>query len=177
MDYKHQGALRQSDQRFTNNNSITIATTREWLAALQTMLKTIRVRSVCNVSVQVKRERAVHGLFGAHGFSCLVGRTWAPYWGSTCRWQQRHVILPSLLAGQPYEFVPLEWLKRWLDDSTATKEIDNSQFLCSHGKLHPDKVGDAKRVSTVAAQTLYQRYGGGPWLDGRPGLSLSTHHV
>ncbi|KAG7279597.1 hypothetical protein CRUP_011690 [Coryphaenoides rupestris] len=79
--------------------------------------------------------------------------------------KELYELLP-VQEGQPYEFVPLEWLKRWLDDSTATKEIDNSQFLCSHGKLHPDKVGEAKRVSTVAAQTLYQRYGGGPWLDG-----------
>uniref|UniRef100_A0A8C5CU12 ubiquitinyl hydrolase 1 n=1 Tax=Gadus morhua TaxID=8049 RepID=A0A8C5CU12_GADMO len=66
----------------------------------------------------------------------------------------------------PYEFVPLEWLKKWLDDSTATKEMDNSLFLCSHGKLHPDKVGEAKRVSMAAAHILYQRYGGGPRLDG-----------
>ncbi|KAM6980044.1 ubiquitin carboxyl-terminal hydrolase 48 isoform 2-T3 [Aplochiton taeniatus] len=66
---------------------------------------------------------------------------------------------------QPYEFLPLEWLKKWLDDSTATKEIDNSNFLCSHGKLHPDKVGEAKRISLVAAQLLYERYGGGPRLD------------
>uniref|UniRef100_A0A667YVX3 ubiquitinyl hydrolase 1 n=1 Tax=Myripristis murdjan TaxID=586833 RepID=A0A667YVX3_9TELE len=65
-----------------------------------------------------------------------------------------------------YEFIPLEWLKKWLDDSIATKEIDNSLFLCSHGKLHPDKVGEAKRVSLRAAQLLYQRYGGGPRLDG-----------
>ncbi|XP_046881720.1 ubiquitin carboxyl-terminal hydrolase 48 isoform X1 [Hypomesus transpacificus] len=67
--------------------------------------------------------------------------------------------------GEPYEFVPLEWLKKWLDDSTATKEMDNSHFLCSHGKLHPDKVGEAKRISQRAAQILHERYGGGPRLD------------
>lgn len=69
-------------------------------------------------------------------------------------------------AGEPYEFIPLDWLKKWLDDSTATKEIDNSLFLCSHGKLHPDKVGESKRVSLQAAQLLYERYSGGPRLDG-----------
>lgn len=69
-------------------------------------------------------------------------------------------------SGEPYEFIPLEWLKKWLDDSTATKEIDNSFFLCSHGKLHPDKVGESKRVSLQAAQLLYERYSGGPRLDG-----------
>lgn len=66
---------------------------------------------------------------------------------------------------QSYEFVPLEWLKKWLDDSTAIKEIDNSHFLCSHGKLHPDKVGEAKRISPKAADLLFGRYGGGPRLD------------
>ena len=75
---------------------------------------------------------------------------------------------PSLIPpGQPFEFVPLDWLKKWLDDSTATKEINNSLFLCSHGKLHPDKVGEAKRISLQAAQILYDRYGGGPRLDGK----------
>ncbi|TRY94892.1 hypothetical protein DNTS_032992 [Danionella cerebrum] len=66
---------------------------------------------------------------------------------------------------QSYEFVPLEWLKKWLDDSTAIKEIDNSEFLCSHGKLHPDKIGDAKKISLKAANLLFDRYGGGPRLD------------
>ncbi|XP_055040439.1 ubiquitin carboxyl-terminal hydrolase 48 isoform X1 [Misgurnus anguillicaudatus] len=66
---------------------------------------------------------------------------------------------------QSYEFVPVEWLKKWLDDSTAIKEIDNSNFLCSHGKLHPDKVGEAKRISPKAADLLFGRYGGGPRLD------------
>ncbi|XP_068598995.1 ubiquitin carboxyl-terminal hydrolase 48 [Brachionichthys hirsutus] len=74
-------------------------------------------------------------------------------------------LLPTR-DGEPYEFIPLDWLKKWLDDSTATKEIDNCQFLCSHGKLHPDKVGDSKRVSPEAARLLYERYGGGPRLDG-----------
>lgn len=78
-----------------------------------------------------------------------------------------------LSSGQPYEFIPLDWLKKWLDDSTATKEIDNTPFLCSHGKLHPDMVGDSKRVSHQAAQLLYERYGGGPRLDGKSSVGLS----
>lgn len=70
-------------------------------------------------------------------------------------------------SGDPYEFIPLDWLKKWLDDSTATKEIDNSLFLCCHNKLHPDKVGESKRVSLQAAELLYKRYGGGPRLDSK----------
>ncbi|XP_030275422.1 ubiquitin carboxyl-terminal hydrolase 48 isoform X2 [Sparus aurata] len=79
--------------------------------------------------------------------------------------KELYELLPAK-DGEPYEFIPLEWLKKWLDDSTATKEIDNSLFLCSHGKLHPDKVAESKRVSLQAAQLLYERYSGGPRLDG-----------
>lgn len=78
--------------------------------------------------------------------------------------KELYELLPAR-DGEPYEFVPLDWLKKWLDDSTATKEIDNTLFLCSHGKLHPDKVADSKRISLEAAQLLYERYGGGPRLD------------
>ncbi|KAK2821211.1 hypothetical protein Q7C36_020554 [Tachysurus vachellii] len=67
--------------------------------------------------------------------------------------------------GEPYEFVPVEWLKKWLDDSTAIKEIDNGHFLCSHGKLHPDRLNEAKRISHSAAEILFNRYGGGPRID------------
>ncbi|KAM9859708.1 ubiquitin carboxyl-terminal hydrolase 48 isoform 1-T2 [Aulostomus maculatus] len=79
--------------------------------------------------------------------------------------KELYELLPAR-DGEPYEFIPLDWLKKWLDDSTATKEIDNTSFLCSHGKLHPDKVADSKRVSLQAGQLLYDRYGGGPRLDG-----------
>nr|XP_040059098.1 ubiquitin carboxyl-terminal hydrolase 48 [Gasterosteus aculeatus aculeatus]XP_040059099.1 ubiquitin carboxyl-terminal hydrolase 48 [Gasterosteus aculeatus aculeatus]XP_040059100.1 ubiquitin carboxyl-terminal hydrolase 48 [Gasterosteus aculeatus aculeatus]XP_040059101.1 ubiquitin carboxyl-terminal hydrolase 48 [Gasterosteus aculeatus aculeatus] len=79
--------------------------------------------------------------------------------------KELYELLPAK-DGEPYEFIPLEWLKKWLEDSTATKEIDNSLFLCCHGKLHPDRVADSKRVSLQAAQLLYERYGGGPRMDG-----------
>ncbi|XP_026163574.1 ubiquitin carboxyl-terminal hydrolase 48 isoform X1 [Mastacembelus armatus] len=78
--------------------------------------------------------------------------------------KELYELLPAK-DGEPYEFIPLDWLKRWLDDSTATKEIDNSLFMCSHGKLHPDKVGESKRVSLQAAELLYEHYGGGPRLN------------
>ncbi|XP_006008902.1 ubiquitin carboxyl-terminal hydrolase 48 isoform X2 [Latimeria chalumnae] len=67
-------------------------------------------------------------------------------------------------ADQPYEFVPLDWLQKWLDESTPTKPIDNSKFLCPHGKLHPDQISHMKRVSQSAVEVLYGRYGGGPRL-------------
>ncbi|XP_053546203.1 ubiquitin carboxyl-terminal hydrolase 48 [Bombina bombina] len=67
-------------------------------------------------------------------------------------------------ADNLYEFVPLDWLQKWLDESTPTKPIDNSKYLCTHGKLHPDKVSVVKRISTPAAEIFYNRYGGGPRL-------------
>uniref|UniRef100_A0A1A7YAH0 Ubiquitin carboxyl-terminal hydrolase 48 n=1 Tax=Iconisemion striatum TaxID=60296 RepID=A0A1A7YAH0_9TELE len=74
--------------------------------------------------------------------------------------------LLSAEDGEQYDFIPMDWLKKWLDDSTVSKEINNSPFLCSHGKLHPDKVGEVKRISFQAANVLYERYGGGPRLNG-----------
>ncbi|KAM9759170.1 ubiquitin carboxyl-terminal hydrolase 48 isoform 2-T3 [Menidia menidia] len=79
--------------------------------------------------------------------------------------KELYELLPAT-DGEQFDFIPLDWLKKWLDDSTATKEIDCSFFLCSHGKLHPDKMGDVKRVSEQAAELLYERYGGGPRLNG-----------
>ncbi|XP_075461958.1 ubiquitin carboxyl-terminal hydrolase 48 isoform X1 [Ascaphus truei] len=67
-------------------------------------------------------------------------------------------------ADNAFEFVPLEWLQKWLDESTPTKPIDNSKCLCAHGKLHPDKISMMKRISGYAAEIFSKRYGGGPRL-------------
>ncbi|XP_059546918.1 ubiquitin carboxyl-terminal hydrolase 48 isoform X2 [Myotis daubentonii] len=74
-------------------------------------------------------------------------------------------LYQRLPAGaEPYEFVSLEWLQKWLDESTPTKPIDNHACLCSHDKLHPDKISIMKRISEYAADVFYSRYGGGPRL-------------
>ncbi|PIO14055.1 hypothetical protein AB205_0092120, partial [Aquarana catesbeiana] len=67
---------------------------------------------------------------------------------------------------EKYEFVPLEWLQKWLDESTPAKPIDNSKYQCAHSKLHPDKISHMKRISEFSAEVFYQRYGGGPRLKG-----------
>ncbi|XP_077312103.1 ubiquitin carboxyl-terminal hydrolase 48 [Lithobates pipiens] len=67
-------------------------------------------------------------------------------------------------ADDKYEFVPLEWLQKWLDESTPAKPIDNSKYQCAHSKLHPDKISHMKRISEFSAEVFYQRYGGGPRL-------------
>ncbi|XP_028920775.1 ubiquitin carboxyl-terminal hydrolase 48 isoform X6 [Ornithorhynchus anatinus] len=75
-------------------------------------------------------------------------------------------LYQRLPAGaEPYEFVSLEWLQKWLDESTPTKPIDNHACLCSHDKLHPDKISIMKRISEYAADIFYSRYGGGPRLN------------
>uniref|UniRef100_A0A8B9ZHV8 Ubiquitin carboxyl-terminal hydrolase 48 n=1 Tax=Anas platyrhynchos TaxID=8839 RepID=A0A8B9ZHV8_ANAPL len=68
-------------------------------------------------------------------------------------------------AGSPYDFISLEWLQKWLDESTPPKPIDNTACLCSHGKLHPDKICIMKRISEYVADFFYRRYGGGPRLN------------
>lgn len=70
------------------------------------------------------------------------------------------------LPGSPYDFISLDWLQKWLDESTPPKPIDNSACLCSHGKLHPDKIPIMKRISEYVADFFYRRYGGGPRLNG-----------
>lgn len=77
-----------------------------------------------------------------------------------------HRLFPLLCSSEPYEFVSLEWLQKWLDESTPTKPIDNHACLCSHDKLHPDKISIMKRISEYAADIFYSRYGGGPRLTG-----------
>lgn len=72
----------------------------------------------------------------------------------------------SSLPGSPYDFISLEWLQKWLDESTPPKPIDNTACLCSHGKLHPDKISLMKRISEYVADFFYRRYGGGPRLNG-----------
>ncbi|KAG8431341.1 hypothetical protein GDO86_019025, partial [Hymenochirus boettgeri] len=67
-------------------------------------------------------------------------------------------------ADNRYDFVPVEWLQKWLDETTPTKPIDNSKCLCPHGKLHPDKISLMKRISQYAAEIFYKRYGGSPRL-------------
>ncbi|XP_028393956.1 ubiquitin carboxyl-terminal hydrolase 48-like [Dendronephthya gigantea] len=74
-------------------------------------------------------------------------------------------ILPVPEGDTSYDWLATDWLRQWLAvDRKAPVPIENSSLLCEHGKLHPDKVLCAKRVSTKAASFLYKRYGGSPRL-------------
>ncbi|XP_032903844.1 ubiquitin carboxyl-terminal hydrolase 48 isoform X4 [Amblyraja radiata] len=78
--------------------------------------------------------------------------------------QELFNMLPTK-EGECYEFLPVDWLRKWLDDSAVTKPVDNSHHLCVHNRLIPDKICDVKRISQKAADIFYARYGGGPRLD------------
>ncbi|XP_060707924.1 ubiquitin carboxyl-terminal hydrolase 48 isoform X1 [Hemiscyllium ocellatum] len=78
--------------------------------------------------------------------------------------QELFNMLPAK-EDEHYEFLPVDWLRKWLDDSAVTKPIDNSCHLCAHNRLIPDKICDVKRISQKAADIFYARYGGGPRLD------------
>ncbi|XP_043919177.1 ubiquitin carboxyl-terminal hydrolase 48 isoform X3 [Protopterus annectens] len=78
--------------------------------------------------------------------------------------KELYQMLPAALD-KPYEFLPLVWLQKWLDESTPTKPIDNCKYLCQHNKLQPDRISDMKRISKASADILYSRYSGGPRLD------------
>ncbi|XP_067138768.1 ubiquitin carboxyl-terminal hydrolase 48-like [Centruroides vittatus] len=71
-------------------------------------------------------------------------------------------ILP-VKEGMPYEWINIDWLGKWLTSDTGNiLPIDNSQYFCVHGKLHPDQVTKMKCISLEAAEKIYEKYGGGP---------------
>ncbi|KXJ21295.1 ubiquitin carboxyl-terminal hydrolase 48 [Exaiptasia diaphana] len=66
---------------------------------------------------------------------------------------------------EDYEWVLTEWLRTWLNDRVEKKPpIDNSSLLCPHGKLHPEKVHNVKRISVKAADLFFDQFGGFPRL-------------
>lgn len=35
---------------------------------------------------------------------------------------------------EPYEFLPLDWLTKWLSNRTFEQQIDNLPYVCQHSK-------------------------------------------
>ncbi|XP_046671625.1 ubiquitin carboxyl-terminal hydrolase 48-like isoform X2 [Homalodisca vitripennis] len=63
------------------------------------------------------------------------------------------------------EAVSTDWLVSWLDSRTdVLRQIDNTRLVCPHDRLDPCVVTGAKYVSSLAADVLYDHYGGGPRL-------------
>ena len=59
-----------------------------------------------------------------------------------------------------YEWVPMNWLTKWLNDPATAPTIKVSPFLCSHGKLCPDQSLKMKCISEKGANQLFSIYGG-----------------
>ncbi|XP_023711223.1 ubiquitin carboxyl-terminal hydrolase 48 isoform X4 [Cryptotermes secundus] len=87
--------------------------------------------------------------------------------------QQEMVILYSMLfdtEDASYEFITSDWLVRWLNSEVIP--VDNSAVVCPHGKLNPDFLPQTKCISSVAADIIYSKFGGGPRLLGDVSLCL-----
>ncbi|KAJ7393218.1 Ubiquitin carboxyl-terminal hydrolase 48 [Desmophyllum pertusum] len=63
-----------------------------------------------------------------------------------------------------YEWISTKWLKDWMNEKTDTPPVDNSSLLCSHGKLNPSQVVNAKRINIKTADEIFRKYGGLPRL-------------
>ena len=53
------------------------------------------------------------------------------------------------------EFLPTQWLTKWLDDVEKLGPIDTSALLCEHEKLNPEKFREFKLVSFTAVFTQF----------------------
>ncbi|XP_066355469.1 ubiquitin carboxyl-terminal hydrolase 26-like isoform X2 [Miscanthus floridulus] len=63
-----------------------------------------------------------------------------------------------------YFWISTDWLRQWADNITPPSSIDNGPIQCEHGKVPASKVTSMKRLSSVAWEKLYSKYGGGPTL-------------
>jgi hypothetical protein len=60
-----------------------------------------------------------------------------------------------------FQFVPTEWLQRYLESPQAASVIETSDYLCLHGKLDLDKIGQVKMVDSEVVERLYDEVGRG----------------
>lgn len=72
--------------------------------------------------------------------------------------------------GDQFEWLPLSWLSKWLNDPSTAPAIDVSKFICSHYKLCPEKSQKMKCVSPTGAYQLFNMYGGEIRLQGNNSL-------
>uniref|UniRef100_A0A0A9DFG6 Ubiquitin carboxyl-terminal hydrolase n=1 Tax=Arundo donax TaxID=35708 RepID=A0A0A9DFG6_ARUDO len=85
---------------------------------------------------------------------------------------ERRQEVKSLLMEAPanpedcsYFWISTEWLRQWADNITPPSSIDNVSIQCEHGKVPASKVTSMKRLSAVAWEKLFSKYGGGPTLN------------
>lgn len=72
--------------------------------------------------------------------------------------------MPVSPETKTYEWISTTWLRNWMNEKIQTPPVDNSSLICSHGKLNPNQVTNAKRISIKAANEIFLKYGGLPRL-------------
>ncbi len=60
-----------------------------------------------------------------------------------------------------FQFIPTEWLHRFLDSPQATPVIETAPLLCYHGRLALERLNDVKVVDSEVADRLYHESGKG----------------
>lgn len=62
--------------------------------------------------------------------------------------------------GDKYEWLPLSWFSKWLNDPATAPAVDVRKLMCSHNKVCPDKCLNMKCVSQRGSDQLFSMYGG-----------------
>lgn len=66
----------------------------------------------------------------------------------------------SNLNEMEYCFINVDWLACWIKSGgKGVPKINNTNLLCSHGKLDPSKVPQFKRISKFAWEALTEKFG------------------
>ncbi|XP_059143217.1 ubiquitin carboxyl-terminal hydrolase 48-like [Physella acuta] len=66
--------------------------------------------------------------------------------------------LPVKSLEEPWEWVTLEWLTKWLAEPAKIDQVSNRVPKCQHDKLPPDDVVKMKCISKEGAGLLFTRY-------------------
>ncbi|KAL4227011.1 CDC5 cell division cycle 5-like protein [Mactra antiquata] len=75
--------------------------------------------------------------------------------------------------GNNFEWIPMSWVSKWLNDPATAPKIDVSKFVCNHGRLCPDQSLKMKCISGRGSDQLYGIYGGELRLQGDESLCFS----
>ncbi|KAH9513424.1 hypothetical protein Btru_032982 [Bulinus truncatus] len=80
-----------------------------------------------------------------------------------------YTSLPVKSLEEPWEWVSLQWLTKWLAEPTKIELFSFKMPKCSHDKLPPDEVVKLKCISGATADLLFSKY---PVNQRYPGKSL-----
>uniref|UniRef100_A0A2C9K4H8 Ubiquitin carboxyl-terminal hydrolase 48 n=2 Tax=Biomphalaria glabrata TaxID=6526 RepID=A0A2C9K4H8_BIOGL len=69
-----------------------------------------------------------------------------------------YTTLPVKSLDEPWEWVSLQWLVKWLAEPKKIDQVVNRVPKCPHNKLPPDEVVKLKCISSVVADQLFSKY-------------------